>query len=283
MVATEKMSSDSLTRFLLPDAHTRGAMIRGKHIIAEAARIHGLNGPASMLFGQTLLSSILLLSISKGGMRQVLQLDATNQAPVQRVLAEAGPGAVRGFLNWQEEEPILRFERDDHLASWMGTPIQLSTVRDLGIGQPYISTIEHNSDFLADHLIHYLNQSVQIRADIILMDDFAMMIEAMPDCDEEHWFSAVEAMAKIPDAVIKSGDDDSILSYFSGLRCKIAGNDEYRYLCSCSKEKMTTALSSIPANQLKELADEQGKVQLSCQYCDQLYLISPEDDSSSEH
>jgi len=266
-------NSDTLTRFLLPEAHTRGAVIRGSQIFAEARRIHGLNGPVATQFGQTLLASILLLSISKGGIRQILQLDATTQAPVNRMMAEARSGAVRGYLNWMEKETVLRFEKGDNLGSWMGSPVRLSTVRDLGVGQPYISTIENESDFLADHLMHYLNQSVQIRADIILIGDFAVMIEAMPGCDEAHWFKAVETMAKIPDAVLKSATTESFLSCFEELRCKAVGSDRYAYSCDCTIEKMAAAIHSIAVDQLQELSDEQGNITASCQYCDKHYAV----------
>jgi len=271
------LKSDTLTRFLLAEARTRGAVIRGSHIIAEANRIHGLNGPVATLFGQTLLASILLLSISKGGMRQVLQLDSTVPvAPLKRLMAEARAGAVRGYVDWQEEETVLRFAQGESLGSWMGNPVRLATVRDLGVGHPYISTIENASDFLADHLLHYLSQSVQIRADIILHGDFAIMIEAMPGCDENDWFKAVEAMAKIPDSALESDSPESILSCFATLRCKVAGSDSYTYNCPCSAERMAAAIGSFPPEQLHELADADGNVTVSCQYCDKHYAVKPE-------
>lgn len=267
---------DQLTRFLLSDAYSRGAVIRGSNIIEEAKRIHGLNGPAANLFGQTLLASILLLSISKGGMRQVLQLDAASNssAPLQRLLSEARRGAVRGFVNWQEQKTALRYVDHAGLSSWMGSPIRLSTVRDMGVGHPYISTIEHNSDYIADHIIHYLNQSVQVRADIILHNDLAIMIEAMPGCDEEHWFKAVETMAKLSDSVLENGSTEEILDHFAALNCKSVGNDDYSYRCDCSQEKMQSALHGISDEQLQELADENGKITLSCQYCDNFYELN---------
>ncbi|ATX79894.1 Redox-regulated molecular chaperone, HSP33 family [Mariprofundus aestuarium] len=269
------VESDVLTRFLLPDAFTRGAIIRGSAINKEAKRIHGLNGPVAALFGQTLLASILLLSISKGGMRQVLQLDAATGsfAPLQRMMAETRPGAVRGYVNWQEQQTALRYEEHAGLSSWMGSPVRLSTVRDMGVGEPYISSIEHNSEFLADFIIHYLHQSVQIRADIILHGDLAIMIEAMPGCEEEHWFKAVEAMAKIPNSVLESASEEAILAYFSELSCKAVGTDHYAYRCSCSQEKMKAALQGISSEQLLQMADEKGKVTLSCQYCDNVYEL----------
>ena len=273
-------NSDQLIRFLLPDAHCRGVVIRAERLFAEANRMHGLNGPVATLFDQSLLAAILLLSISKGGMRQVLQLDATVPAPLQRILVEARRGAVRGYLNWQEGRAVLHQSPAPHagpdgISDWLGKPIRLSTVRDLGVGEPYISTIEHDSDFLADHLIHYLHQSVQIRADIILHNDLAIMIEAMPGCDDDRWFKAVETMAKIPTAALQEETPESLLGYFDSLRCKVAGRDDYRYQCDCSPEKMAEAIKNLPAEQLAELADESGQVTVSCQYCDAHHIIKP--------
>jgi len=266
---------DQLIRFLLPEAHSRGVMIRATNLFAEASRIHGLNGPVAELFDQSLLASILLLSISKGGMRQVLQLDATSSAPLQRILVEARCGAVRGYINWQENQTAIHHSKADGVSDWLGSPIRLSTVRDLGMGQPYISTIEHASDFLADHLLHYLNQSVQIRADIILHGDLAIMIEAMPGCDDDHWFQAVETMAKIPNRALDHASPELLLEHFEGLRCKLAGSDDYRYQCDCSAEKMQQAIKNLPPEQLATLADESGKITVSCQYCDNHHTIDP--------
>jgi redox-regulated HSP33 family molecular chaperone len=271
-------NTDQLIRFLLPEAHTRGAIIRGSKMVAEARRIHGLNRATGELFGQVLMASILLLSISKGGMRQVLQLDAlpsSSHAPLKRIMAETRRGAVRGSLDWQEEHLTMRDQERGGIGNWMGNPIRLSTVRDMGTGQPYISTIEHESDFLADHLLHYLNQSVQIRADMILHGDLALMIEAMPGCDEEHWFKAVETMAVIPDSALDNDSPKNILSRFKKLRYKQAGHDDYAYRCDCSPEKMGQAIKNIPTDQLQELADECGYITVSCQYCDNNYKLKP--------
>jgi len=271
-------NSDQLIRFLLPEAQSRGALIRGSRIIDEASRIHGLNGAAAELFGQALLASVLLLSVSKGGMRQVLQLDARPDlahAPLKRLMAETRPGAVRGSLTWQEEHIAMRDEGHSGLGSWMGQPIRLSTVRDLGFGQPYVSTIEYDSDYLADHIVHYLNQSVQVHADVILHGDLAMIVEAMPGSDDEHWFRAVEAMAAIPTAALETGSTEELLSYFESLRCKEVGADEYAYRCGCSPEKMVAAIKAMPDETIAELIDENGNITVSCQYCHRHFEIQP--------
>jgi len=269
-------NTDTLIRFLLPEAKCRGAIIRGTHIISDAAKIHGLSDEPAMIFGQSLLASMLLLSVSKGGVRQVLQLDSqTPQAPIQRILCESRAGAVRGYLNWQEDKTGQRGQRSSqqNMGAWMGERLQIATVRDLGFGQPYVSTIMHQSDYLADHIVHYLNQSVQVRADVVLQGDLAILIEAMPSCDDDAWFQAVETLAKIPNETLNDKQPTEILTHFEHLRCKIVGEDTYAYRCECSIERMKDILHNMDSEALKELSDEKNQVTLSCQYCGHYYSL----------
>jgi len=272
--------TDSLIRFLLPDAQSRGVIIRGSNIIAAANRIHGLHGSIAQLFDQTLLASILLLSVSKGGTRQVLQLNAKTKhnadtsAPVKKILSEARQGSVRGYMDWADEHIMLHHQHSSNITDWLGKPMHLSTLRDLGFGQPYLSTIEHDSDYLTDHLMHYLQQSVQIKADIILHADLAIMIEAMPGCDDQHWFKAVEAMARIPNRILDHDTPESILHYFDDLHIKQAGIDAYAYHCGCSAESMQQAIQNLPTEQIASLADEHGNITASCQYCNTHHIIA---------
>lgn len=264
---------DELVRFLLPAAKARGAVIRGRNIIEKATRIHGLEGKPAELFGQALLASIVLLSVSKGGVRQVLQLDATDeQAPIKRMQTECRNGQVRGYVQWQNQ--AVQAASGEGVAAWMGQEMLLSTVRDLGFGQPYVSTIQHDSNWLAEHIIHYLAQSVQVRADVVLHGDVALMIEAMPGCDDDTWFLAVEAMAKISNQTLAKQSVDGILEGFSDLGCQIVGRDKYTYACSCSDESMRQVLDAMAEDDLIDLADDAGEVTLSCQYCKRVSQVN---------
>ncbi|MBF0282395.1 MAG: Hsp33 family molecular chaperone HslO [Zetaproteobacteria bacterium] len=272
--------ADSLIRFMLPKTSTRGVIIRGNHIAAAACKIHGLNHEVGELFIQTLLASILLLSVNKGGVRQVLQLDAQNNqnTPIQRILSEARAGAVRGYINWKEESILQRSEQPHHqnnIAEWMGVPVHVSTVRDLGIDQPYISTIESDHTFLADHINHYLAQSVQTRADVVLIDKTAIMLEAMPGCSDDDWFESVEALAKITSNEIVHDDPETVmLRGFAAQQCHLLGHDHYRYQCQCSEQKMRAIFESMDIAQLQSMQDSDGFISISCQYCEQSFRMN---------
>jgi len=223
------------------------------------------------LFAQTLIASVLLLSVSKGGVRQVLQLDG-NQGPISRILAETRDKSVRGYVDWHDG--ISTQGEETSPLSWLGSPVTISTVRDLGFGQPYISTVQSESEFLADMLLEYLNKSVQVRADIVLHHDTGLLLEAMPGCDDEHWFPAIEALAAIPD---KAFDDEpeQTLKAFESFGIKIVGHDDYHWRCNCDAESMARALAGMSAETLRELQNEAGEIIVSCRYCGASHKLKP--------
>lgn len=267
-------TTDTLIRFLLPGAQARGAIIRAEHIVSEGARVHGLQGEVGELFGQSLIAAILLLSISKGGVRQVLQLDAKQgHAPISRMLAESRSGQVRGYLNWQEDQTASRQSGDTPLSGWMGKQLHVSTVRDLGFGQPYVSTVDYQGEYLADAMVEFLHQSVQVRADVILHGKLGLMIEAMPGADDEHWFKGIEGLAAISNQTLETATPEDILQLLSKLDCQIVGQDDYQYACGCSEAKMLNVLQNMNQESLSEFADDQGKVKISCQYCERVYTM----------
>jgi len=271
-------AKDSLIRFLLPAAQTRGAIIKASNIRAEACRIHGLiegdkDAPGE-LFTQTLIGSILLLSISKGGVRQVLQLDGAGHAPITRILAETRSGAVRGYVDWNDG--VSTQGNAASPLAWLGSPVTISTVRDPGFGQPYISNIQSKSEFLADMLVDYMTQSAQIRADVVLHQDMGLFIEAMPgSAGEDQWFSAVEAMAAIPNSVL-DGEPENILQAFAPLGMKIVGTDEYRWHCGCDGETMARSVAGMSQDALKDLKDGHGLITMSCRFCGASHSVKPD-------
>ncbi len=263
---------DPLIRFLLPEAKARGALIHAEQIVATGAHIHGLHGELATLFGEVLIGSILLLSIGKGGVRQVLQLDGEHGA-VRRLLAESRRGAVRGHLITTDEKQAAKTPHGLH--RWLGSRILCSTVRDLGFGTPYVSTIQHDGDFLSDHLLHYLRQSVQVEAEIIIRNRTGLLIEAMPGATDRDWKAVLRCLGSIPDEAFSSGNTPVIAEGLAALGYREVGVDHYGYRCSCDAGEMARKIAALPPEQISELLDEQGKVSVQCQYCGNSYSVTP--------
>lgn len=260
---------DQLVRFMLRKTLTRGVIIQMNNIRKEATKVHQLDALESELFAQVMAGSILLLSISKGGVRQVMQLDSQDSnSVIQRMSSESRQGAVRGYVSKQQGQSLKEAD-----LSALGSHVKLSTIRDTGVGQPYVSTVDCPAVHLADALLHYTRQSVQTQADFVLYKNTAIMIEAMPQCSEEQWFESMQTLAAISNSTLQKQSSTEILSAFSELQCRVLGTDDYRYQCHCKPEVMLGALEKLDKETLKSLKDDEGKVTLSCQYCAKKYQL----------
>ena len=49
------------------------------------------------------------------------------------------------------------------------------------------------------------------------------------------------------------------------------------YRCYCSRDRVTRALISMGKEELSKLMEEQGKAELTCQFCDKIYQYSNEE------
>ena len=49
------------------------------------------------------------------------------------------------------------------------------------------------------------------------------------------------------------------------------------YRCTCSRDRVERALLSLGADELRQMLDEQGHAELTCQFCDQVHQFSGED------
>ncbi len=109
---------------------------------------------------------------------------------------------------------------------------------------------------------------------MLLRHNTGLLLEAMPDCGDKQWFSAVEAMAGIPNAVLDDNPEE-ILQAFDPLGMRIVGRDVYTWHCGCDSQSMVRALAGMPAQQLQELQDEHGMITVSCRYCASSHSVKP--------
>ncbi len=264
------MAEGTLIRFIAEKVRARGLVLDATGIAEEAARIHGLDGELKALFGEVLAAAVLLTAHTKGGVRQVVQLDAEREeAPVRRMLAEAGQGAVRGYLHRTEAAPLP----GERLERWMGLPVRLAVVRDMGFGHPYLSVVEQTSPWVADGVAEYLWRSVQTRAEVILTGARGLLLEAMPGADAAHWRKALQAVAEIPTAEIARASPQALVARLERIGARVLAEETWRYRCRCTLDSVARALEQLDANALRELIDDSGMITVSCEYCGKQYRI----------
>ena len=49
------------------------------------------------------------------------------------------------------------------------------------------------------------------------------------------------------------------------------------YRCYCSRERVVRALISMGTQEMKNLIEEQGQAEMTCQFCDRVYRFNQEE------
>lgn len=188
---------------------------------------------------------------------------------------------------------------------------KLEIVMDYGLKQPYKSTFNVEDSLLELTLNEYLNKSEQTKSIFIssieydengnFLNSGAILIQNLPNADDkiiEFLASKLERVTSIAKmlknkfslekiAYLIFENDFEIIeneSKYLGLpfdklplieELKILDIRDFNYGCDCSKEYMIRALKvSVSEKELKEILEEDGKIEISCNFCDKKYIFN---------
>ena len=79
--------------------------------------------------------------------------------------------------------------------------------------------------------------------------------------------------------LLKENSDPAVLlkTVLSDFDMEILSVDPIEYRCYCSRERTERALLSLGSKELEDILREQGKADLTCQFCDRIHSFSGEE------
>lgn len=257
--------------------------------IAETARnIHQTSPVVTQALGRLLTAGSLMGSMMKND-DELITLKVAGDGPMSGLLVTAdAKGNVKGY-------PYVH-DLGDTMASPM--PVSeaigggaLNILKDIGLREPYVGYSPLISGELAEDLTYYYAQSEQIPTSVslgvLLNDDGSVrqaggfIIQLMPDTDEEVIDALEEALADTP-SLTKLLDEGKTLEaimedLFKNLNLKISSTEITRFICDCSRQRITKALVSIGKEDLIDMISDQEDIEINCDFCREKYVFSPAD------
>ena len=106
------------------------------------------------------------------------------------------------------------------------------------------------------------------------------LIQLLPGADDGV-ISAIEqgiqTVGPVTEALRSGADARALLEQVLGaFELEVLAQEPVEYRCYCSRDRVTRALISMGREELEALIREQGKAELTCQFCDQAYHYSRE-------
>ena len=282
---------DQLVRVIAKDAPIKAMAISGTGLVERARQIHDAWPVAAAALGRLLMAASMLGNTLKEENGSVT-LRVKGDGPLGTVLAVSdSKGNVRGYV----ENPAVDVPRKAHAKLDVGAAVgpggTLTVVKDLGLKEPYVGSIQLISGEIAEDLAAYFVESEQIPTacalGVLIAPEQTVraaggyLIQLLPGADESV-ISAIEAGVARVGAVSAQldrglGPVELLREVLADFQLEVLETSPVEYSCYCSRERVSRALISVGASELKTLIQEQGSTDLTCQFCDKVYHFTRED------
>lgn len=270
------MPSDTSTRFLFRDTDVRGNLLSLDASYRRIIELHDYPPPVSRLLGEFLAGVLLLSETIKFRGRLVLQ--ARTDGPVRLIMAEANDRReVRGIVRLDESQPV---QGDFPVLFYGGT---LAVMMEPERGESYQSLVPLQGSSLAECLEHYFYQSEQLSTMIrlsaadgsaggFLLQQLPMQLIRDRRERERQWEHLSTLAGTITDEEMTSLEHTHMLKrLFLEETIEVYEPESVVFNCSCSEERLANSLVSLGREELRELLEEDGRIDLTCEFCRQAY------------
>lgn len=282
---------DEIVRAITADGLVKAAAITGRDLVERARNIHTLLPVATAALGRTLMAASLMGDAMKiDGSSLTLQIKGGG--PLGTILAVSDEaGNVRGYVQNPHVELMEKAPGKLDVGRAVGETGSLTVIKDLGMKEPYVGTIDLLSGEIADDIAAYFVESEQIPTacalGVLVGTDQSVtsaggyLIQLLPGAGEDiitKIETGVQRVGSVSHALEGGLDGAGLLrAVLSDFDLEILETHPVEYRCYCSRDRVTRALISMGRKELSSLIQEQGQAELTCQFCDQIYRYSKED------
>ena len=153
---------DEIVRAITADGLVKAAAITGRDLVERARNIHTLLPVATAALGRTLMAASLMGDAMKiDGSSLTLQIKGGG--PLGTILAVSDEaGNVRGYVQNPHVELMEKAPGKLDVGRAVGETGSLTVIKDLGMKEPYVGTIDLLSGEIADDIAAYFVESEQI-------------------------------------------------------------------------------------------------------------------------
>lgn len=282
---------DELIRMLAKDAHVKAVAITARDMVERARNIHKLLPLGTAALGRTLMAASMMgcqLKEEHGA----VTLTVKGGGPLGTVMAVADHlGNARGYLTDGSVELPLKGPGKLDVGAGVGCDGTLTVIKDIGLKEPYVGTVPLVSGEIAEDITSYFAVSEQIPSacalGVLVGTDCAVtqaggyLIQLLPGATEgeiEAIEAGVASLGALTSAMDHGMDSEGMLRTVLGaFELEIVERAPVEYRCYCSRERMERALVSMGAKDLRELIEEQGEADLTCQFCDKEYHFTKDE------
>lgn len=282
---------DYIVRAMSRDGFVKAVGIRSTELVRRAQQIQQSTATATAALGRALTAASMI-----GNMQKVEDGSVTLQikggGPLGTILCVSDAvGNVRGYVQHAQITLMEKYQGKLDVGAAVGTDGTLTLIRDMGMKEPYVGSVELVSGEIADDVTAYFAQSEQtptacalgvlVNRDHTVKVAGGYLFQLLPGAPDE-------VISRLEEGIQKAGavtpmlergltPEELLQSVYGKEELELLEKTPVSYRCYCSRQRVTATLISLGKKELTEIAQAGEQVEIGCQFCDTVYRFSPEE------
>jgi molecular chaperone Hsp33 len=268
---------DQIQRILFDDLDIRGVLVGLDKTYQDMLALHDYPTAIRNALGEMLAAVALLSTTLKFDGRLLLQ--AQGSGAVSALMAEVNNkrecrGIARHEGDIDENASIIELIGDGHLVITI----------EPEVGQRYQGIVPLEKETLAACLADYFERSEQLPTQIHLAADehraSGCWLPVMPAAGtaENDWEHIEQIGATLKSEELLELDNDALLfRLFHQEECRLYDPDSVEFKCDCSRERSANSLQFLTQDELLEIIEKQGLIDVACQFCNYHFTFDETD------
>lgn len=282
--------TDYMIRATAANAQIRAFAVTSRELVEYARAAHDTSPVVTAALGRLMTGALMMGSMLKGE-KDILTLQIRGDGPVHGLTATADSlGHVKGYADQPQAMMPPNSVGKLDVGGVIGAGV-LHVMKDMGLKEPYASTIALQTGEIADDLTYYFAASEQVPSVValgVLMNRDntvrqagGFIIQLMPFTSEEVIGRLEEKLSNITSVTQMledgKGPEEILESVLGEFGLELTDRLPVTFQCDCSRERVEKVLLSLGKKDRQELIDEGKDVELHCHFCGRNYVFSPEE------
>lgn len=282
---------DQIVRAIAKNAPVKAMAISARDTVERARAIHDCWPVAAAALGRLLMAASMIGAAMKEEAGAVT-LRVKGGGPLGALTAVSDSrGNVRGYVQNPAVDVPRKAKGKLDVGAAVGCGGELTVIRDLGLKEPYIGSVQLVGGEIAEDVAAYFVESEQVPTACALGVLIApsqtvqaaggYLIQLLPGADETVVSAVERGVARLGavSARLDAGTDPlgllrEVLGEFD---LEVLETSPIEYRCYCTRERVSRALISLGGAELDVLIKEQGGAELTCQFCDEVYRFNAQE------
>lgn len=266
---------DVQQKFMVDSCDVRGQIVQLDAAWSEATARVDYPPVIKQILGEAFVAATLLAGTIKFDGKMTMQV--RGEGPISLLVVQVtNEGNVRGLARWGSVPDNGNLQSAFGADARMIISIEADRQAD-----PYQGIVSLEGDNLATALQTYFRTSEQLPTELYLAVSehtaAGMLIQKLPVeertyHDADGWSRAGALCETLTDEELCGESAQTLLHrLFHEERVRLFDAHPVRFYCSCSRERTDGMLAGLGSDEVEDIIKEQGKVEITCEFCDALY------------